>query len=62
MKQKTLIIPVNSQGEIFGQDRTDYKPPPWGFFGGSIETGETHLEAILHETKEELENKRGRGQ
>ena len=55
MKQKALLIPYNSKGEIFIQDRTDYKPPPWGFFGGSIETGESHLEAVLRETKEELD-------
>lgn len=29
-------------------------PPPWGFFGGSIEAGETPLEAVIRETKEEL--------
>jgi len=55
MRQKALLIPLNSEGKIFIQDRTDYKPPPWGFFGGSIEEGENHLEAILRETKEELD-------
>lgn len=55
MIKKALLIPVNSKGEIFIQDRTDYKPPPWGFFGGSIEDEETHLQAILRETKEELD-------
>lgn len=55
MKQKALVIPYNSKGEIYIQDRTDYKPPPWGFFGGSIENGETHLEAVIREIKEELD-------
>ncbi|MFT5831926.1 MAG: 8-oxo-dGTP pyrophosphatase MutT (NUDIX family) [Candidatus Paceibacteria bacterium] len=55
MRQKALLIPFNSEGKMFIQDRTDYKPPPWGFFGGSIEEGETHLQAILRETKEELD-------
>jgi 8-oxo-dGTP diphosphatase len=53
--KKALLIPYNSKGEIFIQDRTDYKPPPWGFFGGSIEAGESHLEAVLREIKEELD-------
>ncbi len=55
MYRKALLVPYNSKGEIFIQDRTDYKPPPWGLFGGSIEEGETPLEAVIRETKEELD-------
>jgi 8-oxo-dGTP pyrophosphatase MutT (NUDIX family) len=55
MRKKALLIPINPKGEIFVQDRTDYKPPPWGFFGGGIEADETHLQAVLRETKEELD-------
>ena len=36
------------------QDRRGYKKPDWGFFGGSIEKGETPLEAVIRESKEEL--------
>lgn len=55
MKQKALLIPVNSKGEIFLQDRAGHLPPPWGFFGGGLEEGETPLEAVIRETKEELD-------
>jgi 8-oxo-dGTP pyrophosphatase MutT (NUDIX family) len=55
MTQKAFLIPYNSKGEIFIQDRTDYKPPPWGFFGGTIEAGESHLDAVIRESKEELD-------
>lgn len=54
MTEKALLIPFNSKHEIFLQDRTDYKPPPWGFFGGGVEAGETPLQAVIRETKEEL--------
>ncbi|MEK9179890.1 MAG: NUDIX hydrolase [Patescibacteria group bacterium] len=52
---KALIIPVNSQGEIFIQDRRGYKKPDWGYFGGGIKNGEVHLDAVIRETKEELD-------
>ncbi|MBM3256968.1 MAG: NUDIX hydrolase [Candidatus Liptonbacteria bacterium] len=52
---KALIIPINKEGKIFIQDRRGYKKPDWGFFGGSIEQGETPLEAVLRETHEELD-------
>ena len=55
MKKKALLIPYNSKGEIFIQDRRGHKPPPWGFFGGGIEVGETSLKAVIRETKEELD-------
>lgn len=55
MNQKALLIPLNSKQEIFLQDRAGHKPPPWGFFGGSVEEGETPFEAVIRETKEELD-------
>lgn len=52
---KALLIPINSKKEIFLQDRAGHKPPPWGFFGGSIDEGETAVEAVIRESKEELD-------
>jgi 8-oxo-dGTP diphosphatase len=52
--QKALLLPVNSRGEIFIQDRRGHKKPDWGFFGGSIEAGETPVQAVIRETEEEL--------
>lgn len=52
--QKALIVPINSQHQIFIQDRRGYKKPDWGYFGGSIEKNETPLDAVIRETKEEL--------
>lgn len=54
MIKKALLILRNSNGEIFLQDRSGHRPPPWGFFGGSIEAGESPQEAVLRETEEEL--------
>ena len=39
---------------ILVQDRRNHRPPPWGFFGGGIEPGETPLAAVLREIEEEL--------
>ena len=55
MNRKALLVPFNQKQEIYIQDRTGHKPPPWGFFGGGIEEGETPLEAVIRETKEELD-------
>lgn len=52
--QKSLLIPVNSKGEILIQDRRNFIKPDWGFFGGSIKEGETPIEAVIRETEEEL--------
>lgn len=52
---KALIVPINSRREIFIQDRRNFKKPDWGYFGGEIEKGETPLEAVIRESKEELD-------
>ncbi len=51
---KALLVPINSEQQIFIQDRRGYKPPDWGFFGGSIEAGESPVEAVIREASEEL--------
>ena len=51
---KALLIPVNKKGEVLIQDRENYKPLRWGYFGGSVEVGETVKEALIREAKEEL--------
>lgn len=51
--RKSILIP-HKNGKILLQDRTGHKPPPWGFFGGSIEPGETPMQALIRETFEEL--------
>lgn len=51
---KALILPITDDGKVLIQDREGYKPPPWGFFGGSVEEGESPIEAVLRETEEEL--------
>lgn len=57
--QNALLIPYLpadhlEAGRMLVQDRCGHRPPPWGFFGGGIEVGETPLEAVLRETWEEL--------
>ena len=54
-----LLIPYRPAthadfGLMLVQDRRGHRPPPWGFFGGGIESGETSLQAVLRETWEEL--------
>lgn len=53
--RKSLIVPINSKRQIFIQDRRGHKKPDWGYFGGEIEEGETPTEAVIRETKEELD-------
>lgn len=53
--RKSLIVPINSKRQIFIQDRQGFKKPDWGYFGGEIEENETPIEAVIRETKEELD-------
>lgn len=53
--RKALIVPINANQQIFIQDRRGFKKPDWGYFGGEIEQGETPLEAVIRESKEELD-------
>jgi len=53
--RKSLIVPINSKQQIFIQDRRGFKKPDWGYFGGEIEENETPIEAVIRETKEELD-------
>ena len=53
--RKALIVPVNSKKQILIQDRRGYKKPDWGYFGGGIEEGETPIQAVIRESKEELQ-------
>lgn len=52
-----LIIFYDKQKRILLQDRRGISRlgEEWGFFGGEIEEGETPEEALLRETKEELD-------
>jgi len=52
-----LILLIDEEGRFLLQHRDDTAPTYpgyWGFFGGSIEDGETPLEAIRREAWEEL--------
>ena len=50
-----LLVPYRVEtGLILVQDRRGHRPPPWGFFGGGVEPGETPLQAVLREAREEL--------
>jgi 8-oxo-dGTP pyrophosphatase MutT (NUDIX family) len=52
--RKALLLPLNSRNQLFIQDRRGHKKPDWGYFGGGIEEGETPLQAVIRESKEEL--------
>lgn len=52
--RKALIVPINSEGKIYIQDRRGHKKPDWGYFGGGIEGNETPLETVIRESREEL--------
>lgn len=61
-----LLIPYRpadhpDSGQMLVQDRRGHRPPPWGFFGGGMEAGETPLQAVLRETWEELGVRPGEG-
>ena len=49
-------ISINSQGKILVSKRADYKPQGlmWEMSGGSITVGETSIEGMIREVKEEL--------
>lgn len=51
---KSLLLPVNLKKELFIQDRRGHKKPNWGYFGGGMEDGETPLETVIRESREEL--------
>lgn len=53
--RKALIVPINPIHEILIQDRRGHKKPDWGYFGGEIEIGESPVQAVIRETKEELQ-------
>lgn len=53
--RKALLIPINSEQQTFIQDRRGHKKPDWGYFGGEIEAGETPMDAVIRESKEELD-------
>lgn len=54
--RKSLIIFFDKSGKILIQDRREIEKQgkPYGFFGGSIEKGETPEKAIVREVQEEL--------
>ncbi len=54
--RKSLIIFCDAKENILIQDRRTIKKPskPYGFFGGSIEEGETPEQALKREIQEEL--------
>lgn len=53
--RKALIVPINQKREVLIQDRRGHKKPDWGYFGGEIEENETPIEAVIRESKEELD-------
>ncbi len=55
-KVKAVIAFYDSEGRLLLQDRHGISGAgeEWGFFGGSIEAGETPAQALAREIKEEL--------
>jgi 8-oxo-dGTP pyrophosphatase MutT (NUDIX family) len=52
--RNAVLVPYEASGRILVQDRRGHRPPPWGLFGGAVELGETPLEAVIREAREEL--------
>ncbi|GEM47690.1 NUDIX domain-containing protein [Deinococcus cellulosilyticus] len=50
-----LVLYLPDRRHIIVQDRRGHKPPLWGYFGGGLEAGETPLQALLREIREELD-------
>lgn len=57
IRKVSLIIFYDKNGRILLQDRRGISKhgKEWGYFGGHIEQGETPEEAVVRETKEELD-------
>lgn len=57
VRRVALIVFYDRQGRILLQDRHGLSKSGamWGYFGGHIEPGETPEEAVVRETKEELD-------
>ena len=55
-RRVALIIFYDKQGRILLQNRKEISKygEEWGYFGGGIEEGETPEQALIRETKEEL--------
>ncbi|MDP1694772.1 MAG: NUDIX domain-containing protein [Candidatus Woesearchaeota archaeon] len=55
-RRVALIIFYDKQGRILLQNRKEISKygEEWGYFGGGIEEGETPEQALVRETKEEL--------
>lgn len=56
-RKVALIVFYDKEGKILLQDRQGISKygEKWGYFGGGIEENETPEEAVIRETKEELE-------
>lgn len=58
MRRFACMILIREDGKFLLQHRTEDAPRHpgyWGFFGGHIEEGETPEQAMIRETKEELD-------
>ena len=56
-RKVALIIFYDKEGKILLQNRSGISKhgEKWGYFGGKIEANETAEEAVIRETKEELD-------